>query len=90
MLSASQLKQIAGRAGRFGLHSEDTVGLVTTLNDEDFHVVEKAVTGTFPPDIERATFPHLSIHRHELEQLIYPRTLSAVNDVQYNVALLPP
>lgn len=49
-LSLSALKQIAGRAGRFGLHADaDAGGEVTTLWPQDLPVVEKALQATPQP-----------------------------------------
>lgn len=43
-ISTSQLKQIAGRAGRYGTSKEDAAGgLATTLNDEDLPILESAL-----------------------------------------------
>ncbi|VDB85174.1 unnamed protein product [Peniophora sp. CBMAI 1063] len=43
-LTTSQIKQIGGRAGRFGLHGgeDENVGVVTTLHKEDLPVVKAA------------------------------------------------
>ncbi|RPD55693.1 P-loop containing nucleoside triphosphate hydrolase protein [Lentinus tigrinus ALCF2SS1-7] len=49
LLSASQIKQIAGRAGRFGLHDSDAAGVVTTLHGPDLQVVRKALAASFEP-----------------------------------------
>ncbi len=48
-LSASQVKQIAGRAGRFGLHGSGTTGVVTTLRPEDLDFVREALGTSFEP-----------------------------------------
>ncbi|KAH9915236.1 P-loop containing nucleoside triphosphate hydrolase protein [Epithele typhae] len=48
-LSTSQIKQIAGRAGRFGLHDENPAGVVTTLKQEDLPALREAVAAAFQP-----------------------------------------
>ncbi|KIV87354.1 hypothetical protein PV11_02906 [Exophiala sideris] len=62
-LSVSQIKQIGGRAGRFrtahqAMNNDSTkskaspdssVGLVTTLNEEDLPIVREAMNGQDPP-----------------------------------------
>ncbi|KAI0648445.1 P-loop containing nucleoside triphosphate hydrolase protein [Trametes meyenii] len=48
VLSASQIKQIAGRAGRFGLHGDNSQGgIVTTLRPEDLEIVRKALKSPY-------------------------------------------
>ncbi|KZT74074.1 P-loop containing nucleoside triphosphate hydrolase protein [Daedalea quercina L-15889] len=43
-LSTSQIKQIAGRAGRYGLHGDDSAGgFTTTLQQPDLPVLRKAL-----------------------------------------------
>lgn len=47
LLSPPQIKQIAGRAGRYGLHNDDAGGTVTTLHEGDLPVLQKALA--YPP-----------------------------------------
>ena len=47
-LSISQIKQIAGRAGRYGLHGQPG-GFVTTLHKEDIPALCRALATTAPP-----------------------------------------
>ncbi|KAG9017140.1 RNA helicase [Tulasnella sp. 427] len=47
-LSISATKQIGGRAGRFGLHEEDSTGSVTALQERDMSTLRKAMASTIP------------------------------------------
>ncbi|KAK7688913.1 hypothetical protein QCA50_007604 [Cerrena zonata] len=42
-LSIPQIKQIAGRAGRFGLHEKDSVGICTTLYEDDLPILRDSL-----------------------------------------------
>ena len=56
-LSTSQIKQIGGRAGRYGLHGNSSDGgIVTTLYPEDLPVI-KAAMGSSLPTIPGAVLP---------------------------------
>ncbi|KAL0947723.1 hypothetical protein HGRIS_013808 [Hohenbuehelia grisea] len=49
-LSLSQTKQIAGRAGRYGLHkNSDNAGYVTALSDDAIPFLKRAVAAPFQP-----------------------------------------
>jgi ATP-dependent RNA helicase SUPV3L1/SUV3 len=47
-LSVSQVKQIAGRAGRFGLHETSAGGIVTTLRPDDLPILKTILPGALP------------------------------------------
>lgn len=49
----SEIKQIAGRAGRYGMHGPDSIGTVTVLSQTDYRVVESAMQ-TPVPNLETA------------------------------------
>ena len=49
-LSTSQIKQIGGRAGRYGLHGNSSEGgIVTTLYPEDLPAIKTAMGSDLPP-----------------------------------------
>ena len=49
-MSISQIKQIGGRAGRYGLHGDSSDGgIVTTLYPEDLPTVKAAMNSDIPP-----------------------------------------
>ncbi|KAI0927832.1 hypothetical protein AcW1_005251 [Taiwanofungus camphoratus] len=50
LLSNSQIKQIAGRAGRFGMHAgNSSAGVVTTFKTEDLPIVRRALAAPWTP-----------------------------------------
>ncbi|KAI0314898.1 P-loop containing nucleoside triphosphate hydrolase protein [Amylostereum chailletii] len=50
LLAPSQIKQIAGRAGRYGLHGKDEAGgVATTLYPSDLPVLAEALAAPFTP-----------------------------------------
>lgn len=69
-LSSSQIKQIAGRAGRFGTsetssesgsNAEDVGGIATTLHEEDLEVLRKAMEAPMVPVARAAIQPSFEI-----------------------------
>lgn len=54
-MTASQIKQIAGRAGRYGVHADDTVGCATTMEQKDIPVLKMAMEAPIQP-ITRAAY----------------------------------
>ncbi|KAF7353860.1 ATP-dependent RNA helicase [Mycena venus] len=58
-LSVSQMKQIAGRAGRFGMHNADETpgGFVTTLRKEDLPILRKTLALQLPPLLYARNLP---------------------------------
>jgi ATP-dependent RNA helicase SUPV3L1/SUV3 len=48
-LSTPQIKQIAGRAGRYGIHGTNEPGIATTLHPADLPIVKKALEAPIKP-----------------------------------------
>ena len=49
LMSFSQIKQIAGRAGRFGQHNAGSEGGVTTLNEQDLPLLRQILPSPLTP-----------------------------------------
>ncbi|OSD02131.1 P-loop containing nucleoside triphosphate hydrolase protein [Trametes coccinea BRFM310] len=91
VLSPSAIKQIAGRAGRYGLHGADSAGgVVTTLHPEDLDIVRKALTASYEPI--RYAYIHLTeeYFRKVIQVLPWGATQGTVGEVFQYVAKLPP
>jgi ATP-dependent RNA helicase SUPV3L1/SUV3 len=48
VLPLSDIKQIAGRAGRFGMHGKDSIGSVTSLLPVDHRIISQALNTPVP------------------------------------------
>ncbi|KAI0373141.1 P-loop containing nucleoside triphosphate hydrolase protein [Pilatotrama ljubarskyi] len=91
LLSTSQIKQIAGRAGRFGLHGADSAGgVVTTLNPDDLEVVRKALASPYEP----IRYARLTMTSDKFTGVVQALPLGSsqrtVGDVFEYVAKVPP
>ncbi|KAF8216547.1 P-loop containing nucleoside triphosphate hydrolase protein [Mycena galopus ATCC 62051] len=74
-LSVSQMKQIAGRAGRFGMQKADETpgGFVTTLKLEDLPVLRKTLALQVPPLLYAGLAPS-SAHLAQLRACLPPNS----------------
>ncbi|KLO19616.1 P-loop containing nucleoside triphosphate hydrolase protein [Schizopora paradoxa] len=90
-LSLSQIKQIAGRAGRYGLHEDETVGVVTALKESDMGLIRKALATTIKPGAQRAVLPRRTEEHSAIEQLlISPASFASVFELQSFLARYGP
>src|SRR4051812_9539574 len=89
-LSVSQVKQIAGRAGRFGLHnSSSSGGVVTTLNAKDLPLLKTILPGDLPP-VPRAVMDPTFERISQLALLMSERTsYSSIMQLFAELARLP-
>ncbi|KAH8984993.1 P-loop containing nucleoside triphosphate hydrolase protein [Lactarius hatsudake] len=87
-LEASQVKQIAGRAGRFGMGAEG--GIVTTLEPSDLPLLEAAMD-TKPESLRYARVGFISTTIHDLFAAL-PRdsTATTARDALLFCSVLPP
>ncbi|TFK24669.1 ATP-dependent RNA helicase suv3 [Coprinopsis marcescibilis] len=88
LLSISQVKQIAGRAGRFGMHQEPG-GYATTLLEDDLPFLKTAVASPFVPvPFARATYDAATFAK--LLPLLPPdSTTATVVDAHHFIGKLP-
>ncbi|KIP07494.1 hypothetical protein PHLGIDRAFT_70994 [Phlebiopsis gigantea 11061_1 CR5-6] len=90
-LSLSSIKQIAGRAGRFGLHGADSSGgIAATLYDEDLEVVRDALAST-PAPLKFASYSPAFEEVEAVAQVLPPGTpISTVYQVFSYVSRVHP
>ncbi|KAL4075970.1 P-loop containing nucleoside triphosphate hydrolase protein [Scleroderma yunnanense] len=88
-LSVSQIKQIAGRAGRYGLHGEPG-GFVTTLNQRDLPILKTALS-TPPESLTYATIDPAESWMEDIAQLLPSRSsIQALFEVPSYVSRVRP
>jgi ATP-dependent RNA helicase SUPV3L1/SUV3 len=77
VLSQAQIRQIAGRAGRYGLHES---GIVTALNHEDLHIIWEAIhAAPEPVAIIAPVAPHLAMVEYLAQQSGHESLLPILN-----------
>lgn len=90
----SQIKQIGGRAGRFGLHGESNEGgIVTTLHEEDLPLVRRAMQVKAMPVAKRAVLPVRTEEHRALERLLpepHSSSFATIFDMQATLGALAP
>ncbi|KAI1791582.1 P-loop containing nucleoside triphosphate hydrolase protein [Ganoderma leucocontextum] len=89
-LSASQIKQIAGRAGRFGVHGSDTTGVVTTLDPGDLDFVREALATPFDPLHTARLNMNFESYRKIVEALPWESSNMTVAEVYHYVSRMSP
>jgi ATP-dependent RNA helicase SUPV3L1/SUV3 len=86
-LSDSQIKQIAGRAGRYGLHGDDEPGgFVTTLRDHDLPALRKALEAPAKPSSIAYLYAPETRNSDVIDALPFGTTISVLLDTYNCVA----
>lgn len=90
LLSLSSFKQIAGRAGRFGLHTKNEPGIVTTLYKADLPLVRKALALNVEPLRYAVMTPGWDQFADVMQSLPSGTSLSTMQQVTQYVSKLHP
>ena len=86
-LSISQVKQIAGRAGRYGLHEDDSSGgVATTLHKHDLPILRRLMGAKIPESTKRAILPTRVEKHAAVEELLTEPSFGAVFDILSTVS----
>jgi ATP-dependent RNA helicase SUPV3L1/SUV3 len=91
-LSVSQIKQIAGRAGRFGMQAagEAPGGFVTTLKEQDLPILRKTMQIAVPPVLFARVSPHKQAMRGLRGYTPENATTETLYLAEMHSGLLPP
>lgn len=89
LLKLSDIKQIAGRAGRFGMHGDDAIGLATTLLREEHNILKIAME-TNVADLTQAVLAPTNELLSRLHQTLPPNTgLGQIYQLLMDTAICP-
>lgn len=72
-ISLSEIKQIAGRAGRYGLHDADSVGIATTFLHQEHQILASAMSNDVR-ELKYATIAADSVWLGRLHRTLPPST----------------